>query len=224
MHPTSKRVQETCTLTVALIAPGRYKVRVKHLLFTPAGKPKSCLPLLVFLHGSGERGTDLEKVKSHGPPKLIEDGKKFRYFVLSPLCPKRRWWRPDDVVRLIDAVIAEHPVDADRVYLTGISMGGYGTWATAARHPDRFAALVPICGGGDPKTVDSIKHIPTWVFHGARDEAVPLESSQRMVDALKELGSKVKFTVYPDAEHDSWTETYENPKLYKWLLKQRRKR
>ncbi len=101
-------------------------------------------------------------------------------------------------------------------------MGGYGSWALAAAHPDRFAAVVPICGGGNPDTAEKLKGLPIWVFHGAKDGTVPISRSQRMVDAIKEAGGNVKFTVYPEAGHDSWTETYDNPKLYEWLLEHTR--
>src|SRR5262249_12520812 len=114
-------------------------------------------------------------------------------------------------------------VDKDRIYVTGLSMGGYGTWALATAYPKRFAAIAPICGGGDPSEDKRLKDIPIWVFHRAQDRGVPLRASQAMVDAIKKAGGNPKFTVYEDADHDSWTETYNNPKLYEWLLKHKRK-
>jgi len=200
------------------------KVTLKYLLYLPEDYEKQqAWPLLLFLHGSGERGDDLAQVKKHGPPKLIAAGRKFPFIVVSPQCPKvgRRSWEPYELTALLDDVSEHYKVDANRIYVTGLSMGGFGTWSLAAYTPERFAAIVPICGGGDPYLARRLAKTPAWVFHGAKDPAVPLERSEVMVEALKKRGSEVKFTVYPDALHDSWTETYENPKLYEWLLEQR---
>ena len=180
-------------------------------------------PLVLFLHGSGERGDDLELVKKHGPPRLIQDGKDFPFIVVSPQCPGGVSWEPIFLNALLDDVISKHKVDKDRIYVTGLSMGGFGTWALAAASPDRFAAIAPICGGGETRWARRISHLPTWVFHGAKDKAVPVELSQEMVDAMKAKGGEPKLTIYPDAEHDSWTDTYNNPEFYEWLLAQKRK-
>jgi predicted peptidase len=179
-------------------------------------------PLVLFLHGAGERGDDPKLVKIHGPPKLA-DKKAFPFILVSPQCVPKKFWVTESVGKLLDEVTAKHRVDKDRIYVTGLSMGGFGTWNLAAAYPDRFAAIVPICGGGKPDSAEKIKHIPAWVFHGAKDGAVKLERSQAMVDALKAAGGEPKFTIYPDAGHDSWTETYNNPEVYDWLLKQKRK-
>ncbi|HEV3255667.1 MAG TPA: prolyl oligopeptidase family serine peptidase [Gemmataceae bacterium] len=200
------------------------RVKLKYLLYLPEGYGKSdkAWPLLLFLHGSGESGKDLNKVKIHGPPKLIERGKDFPFIVVSPQSPRRGWDVPA-LNALLDDVVATHKVDKDRIYLTGLSMGGYGTWALAAAYPEKFAAIVPICGGGDLADAKQLKDLPIWVFHGAKDPAVPPRRSKEMVKALEAAGAKnVKFTLYPDADHDSWTRTYDNPKLYEWLLKQKR--
>jgi predicted peptidase len=119
-------------------------------------------------------------------------------------------------------VIAQYAVDEERVYVTGLSMGGFGTWSLAQAHPERFAAIAPICGGGNPELAGNLRHVPVWAFHGAKDNVVPLSASQEMVDALKAIGADVKFTIYPEAYHDAWTETYENPQLYEWLLQHKR--
>jgi predicted peptidase len=116
----------------------------------------------------------------------------------------------------------KYKVDKQRVYLTGVSLGGYGTWSMARRFPDYFAAIVPICGGGSRSRLERLKNMPIWVFHGAKDETVSIKESERMVDALKALDGNVRFTVYPETGHDAWTETYNNPKLYEWLLEQKR--
>ena len=180
-------------------------------------------PVLLFLHGSGERGTDLEKVKVHGPPKLIAGGKQFPFIVIAPQCPRFQRWEMSQLGALLDHVEATLKVDADRTYVTGLSLGGYGTWQLAANFPDRFAAIVPICGGGEPDSAAVISHLPVWNFHGALDRAVPLKASEEMIAALRKAGAEPKFTVYPEAGHDSWTATYENPELYDWLLSQRRR-
>jgi predicted peptidase len=201
-------------------------VRLNYLTYLPAeyGKDKEKKwPLMLFLHGSGESGSDVEKVKVHGPPKLIAAGKDMPFIVISPQCPNaREGWDPEALTALLDEVGEKYTVDPDRVYLTGLSMGGYGTWALAAAHPERFAAAAPICGGGRPRTAGRLKSLPLWVFHGAKDATVPLSQSQEMVDALKAAGGDVRFTVYPEAGHDSWTETYDNPELYTWLLSHKR--
>ena len=205
------------------------EVKVNYLLHLPAdyGKEQGKkYPLILFLHGAGERGEDVNDVKKHGPPKLLDGGKTELavkdFIVVSPQCPPNRWWQPFEVIALLDEVSGKYSVDADRVYLTGLSMGGFGTWETASRYPDRFAAIAPICGGGDPRRVRTLRDMPAWVFHGDKDRVVPVQRSIEMVDALKQLGSQVKFTRYPEAEHDSWTETYNNPELYAWFLKHKR--
>lgn len=179
-------------------------------------------PLLVFLHGAGERGDDLDQVKTHGPPKLIAAGQQFPMIVVAPQCARGSSWYPDAVADLTRDIMGRYHVDPNRVYLSGLSMGGFGTWATAARHPELFAAVVPICGGGRPEDANQLKQLPIWVFHGAQDSAVPLAASQQMVDALRVLGGNLRYTVYPNAGHDSWTATYDNPALYDWLLAQHR--
>jgi predicted peptidase len=113
-------------------------------------------------------------------------------------------------------------VDVDRIYVTGLSMGGFGTWSLALAYPNRFAAILPICGGGEPILAHRISHLPAWVFHGAGDTVVPLRRSEEMVRALREADGNVRFTVYPDTDHDAWTPTYENPEVFQWLLEQRR--
>lgn len=202
------------------------KVKLNYLLYLPPeyGKSDKAWPLLLFLHGAGESGEDLEMVKKHGPPKIVES-KDLPFIVVSPQSPTfPRGWNPEALSALLDEIESKYKVDKDRIYLTGLSMGGFGSWSLAAAHPERFAAVVPICGGGDPAMAKKIKDLPIWVFHGGKDRVVPLKRSEDMVNALKEAGAKkVKFTVYPDAGHDSWTETYNNPELYEWLLKQKRK-
>lgn len=183
-------------------------------------------PLVLFLHGMGERGNDLELVKVHGPAKLAEE-KSFPFILVSPQCPlefRYSTWEIylDDLVALIDDVAEKYRVDQKRMYVTGLSMGGFGTWELAKRYPDRFAAAAPICGGGSVKGIERLKNVAVWAFHGAKDDVVPLEESEKMVNALREVGGNAKLTVYPEAYHDSWTDTYNNPEFYSWLLSHRK--
>lgn len=209
--------QKPCQLNRAVT------VSMNYLLALPKDyDQKPSWPLLLFLHGAGERGDNLDLLKKHGLPKLIEAGQQFPFIVVSPQCPKDHWWEPFELKVLLDDLVQKYKVDQDRIYLTGLSMGGFGTWALAAYYPDRFAAIAPVCGGGDPVWVKRIAHIPVWVFHGAKDPVVPLARSEQMVDALKKKNATVKLTVYPEATHDSWTETYADPQLYQWLLQQKR--
>lgn len=197
--------------------------KIDYLLFLPQGyeKSKKRWPLMLFLHGSGESGTNLVKVKKHGPPKIVESKPDFPFILISPQSPGHGW-NVNTLNALLDNVIRKYRVDKHRVYLTGLSMGGFGTWSLAAAHPKRFAAIVPICGGGDPADAKKLAALPIWVFHGAKDPSVPVQKSRDMVEAIKAAGGNIKFTEYPDAKHDCWTETYNNPELYKWLLEQKR--
>ncbi|QDT21628.1 prolyl oligopeptidase family serine peptidase [Gimesia chilikensis] len=199
-------------------------VNMDYLIYLPENyDEKEKWPLMLFLHGAGERGDNLDLVTVHGPPKLIKNGKQFPFIVVSPQCPKEQLWQPVELTALLNDIEKNYKVDKDRIYVTGLSMGGFGTWSLAAYTPYRFAALVPICGGGEKFWVKKIKHVPIWVFHGAKDGAVPLDRSQTLVDVLKKEKADVSFTIYPEAGHDSWTETYNNPEVYEWLLKQKRK-
>lgn len=209
-------------------------VSLNYLLFLPRdyGRRRTeRWPLILFLHGAGERGTDLAKVKVHGPPKLVASRPDFPFIVVSPQCPEHQIWDSDALLALLDHVLGRYRVDPSRVYLTGLSMGGYGTWALGLRAPERFAAIAPICGGGDVlpvhlgpnETNPALRTLAVWAFHGAKDPVVPLHESERMVEALRRVGCKeVKLTVYPEAGHDAWTATYANPELYDWFLQHRR--
>ena len=203
------------------------KVGYRYSLYVPEGYDEAGSkkwPLIVFLHGSGERGEDLEVLARHGPPKMIANGHKFPAFVASPQAPNHSTWEPHSIKALVDAVIREHHIDENRIYITGISMGGYGVWDAVNTYPHLFAAAVPICGSAGVKFVaaERIKHVPVWIFHGADDTVVPAANSQRIYDALVEAGGTPKLTIYAGTGHDSWTQTYEDPDLWEWLFAQKR--
>ncbi len=198
-------------------------VSFNYLLYLPEGYESEGepWPLILFLHGSDGTGDDLSILKTKGPPKIVETEQGFPFIVVSPQSPEREW-DTAALNALLDDIIAKHNVDEDRIYLTGLSMGGYGAWALAAAHPERFAAVVPVCGGGDIRTAERLKDLPHWVFHGARDLSIPVSQSERMVRAIEKAGGNVKFTKYPHSGHNAWTKTYSNPRLYEWLLEQKR--
>lgn len=198
-------------------------VRLDYLAFLPEGYGEDTQkkwPLILFLHGMGERGDDLELLKLHGIAKVVEEQPDLPFVAISPQCPETSWWHVevDALSALLDEVLGKYAVDENRVYLTGLSMGGFGAWQLGSTYPHRFAAVAPICGGGDASKVCALKDVPVWVFHGAQDPTVPLQRSEEMVDALKACGGNVRLTVYRDLEHDSWTRTYDDPALYKWFL------
>lgn len=208
------------------------KISLKYLLYLPKDynkKPDVKWPTILFLHGMGERGDNLELVKKHGIPKIVEKKRNFPFITISPQCPLVSMWPMmiDELHDLLMDVLQRYNIDETRIYLTGLSMGGFGAWHLAAAYPDLFAAVVPICGGMIPderfqEKIKALKDIPIWIFHGAKDKAVPVKNSKELYNALKKIGGKVKLTIYPDLGHDSWTITYDNPRLYKWLLKQKR--
>ena len=198
---------------------------LEYLLALPDGyDDHDAWPLVLFLHGSGERGHDLELVKLHGPPRLVEAGQRFPFVLASPQCPAGRSWDVHALSALLDELTAKQRVDARRVYVTGLSMGGYGTWELACRSPERFAAIAPVCGGGSLLDVRfNLQAMPVWAFHGQDDPLVPFEESQRLVNALRRGGNRrAKLTGYANTGHDSWTKTYANKRLYAWLLEQSR--
>jgi predicted peptidase len=207
------------------------KVSLQYLLYLPpdyeAGGP---WPLVLFLHGMGQRGDDLDLIKKHGIPKIVDE-QAYPFVAVSPQCPAASQWtmEVDALHALLMDVVKTYAIDRRRIYLTGLSMGGYGAWHLAEAYPRLFAAMIPICGGtlpniGFPERIKVLKDMPIWVFHGGQDDVVPLKNSQELVDVLTQHGGNVRFTVYPDAGHDSWTRTYANPEVFAWLLAQKRRR
>lgn len=194
-------------------------VRYRYLLHLPKATPDSTKPpMLLFLHGAGERGDDLELVKRHGVPKEIEEGRELPFVIVSPQCEESAMWDPDALAELVDDVASAEDVDPARIYVTGLSMGGRGTWELAVRYPKRFAAIAPVCGWAHPTWARRVRRMGVWVFHGALDTVVRIEKTLNVIRELRAFKADVNFTVYPLAEHDSWTKTYANPKLYEWFL------
>ena len=210
----------------------QYQLSLPHSDDVPVGG----WPLLLFLHGAGERGTQIDLVGFHGPLKHASEFPELRGAVIvAPQCPEDAWWRADALKTLVDEVRAAHSIDGDRLYLTGLSMGGYATWGLVSRFPNAFAAAVPICGGGDTQRlwggppsgfeIDGLlraSHVPIRAFHGQDDRVVPMAESQLLIDALQAAGSDATLTIYPGVGHDSWTETYANGELYTWMFAQER--
>ena len=195
-----------------------------YLLYLPPGystNPATVWPLMIFLHGAGERGTNIEAVTAHGPPMLIEQGWDYPCVVVSPQCAGGSW-SSFALEAFIDDLLLTYRIDPDRIYVTGLSMGGYATWDLAVRHPEMYAAVVPVCGAGNPSLAYRLRDLPLWAFHGALDPVVPVSGTLDMIEAIRKAGGNPLVTIYPDLGHDVWTVTYINNGLYNWLFDQRR--
>ena len=199
------------------------KATLKYILTAPTDFDGSeSLPMIVFLHGAGERGNDLEKIKAHGIPKLFskdEDYEGIRAITISPQCPEERTWYDFkwDVISLIDEVADKYNVDKSKISLCGISMGGFGTWEIALQIPEKLFKIAPICGGGMSWRAWYLRNTPIRVYHGGLDNIVPLCMSEVMVNAIREQGGNVEFTIYEDLYHDCWTRAFEQTDLIAWL-------
>lgn len=208
------------------VAPGG----LPYLLFLPKGynaSGKERWPLVVFLHGSGERGTDIEVIKKHGPPMLVEQDSAFPFIVISPQLPEQgpdagRYWSVPPLDQLLDHALKTWRIDPSRVYLTGLSLGGIATWDWGTARPERFAALAPVAAFGDPKRACAAKDVPVWAFHGDHDDVVDARGDFEMIDALKKCGAAPRLTIYPNTDHWSWVAAYNDPALWMWLLHQRK--
>ncbi len=221
---------------------GKDGSKLNYRLLVPAAvKAGEKYPLVIFLHGAGERGDDNTAPLIHGVKRFAQDDflKQYPCYVIAPQCPtgqlwaSKPWTDPNPelaaepsaptklLMELMDGMEKDLPIDTQREYVTGLSMGGYGTWEMAQRQPKRFAAIVPICGGADNKNMAGIKDLPIWIFHGDKDGAVPVERSREAVAALKALGAKPIYTEYPGVGHDSWNPAYADLKLYEWLFAQK---
>jgi predicted peptidase len=202
---------------------------VKYQVCVPAGyDPAKPMPLIVFLHGSGEQGDDGVKQSTVGLGPAIKANPKgwAPYLSLMSQKPRARGGWPDYedlVLAEIEQVKKDYKVDAARLYLTGLSMGGHGSWILAARHPEMWAAVAPICGWGNPADAPKLKDLPLWNFHGDKDTAVPFKKSEEMIEALKAAGGSPKFTAYPGVGHNSWDKAYREEKLWEWFLQHAKK-
>jgi predicted peptidase len=193
-------------------------------LFIPLAAAQSrdqLWPLMIFLHGSGERGDDISRVKVHGPPKIADRNPDFPFILISPLLPAEQDWDITKLSPILDRALAALPVDRSRVYLTGLSRGGHASWRWAAAEPWKFAAVATVAGRGDPSTACALKGKPVWAFHGDRDDVVIPEGSFAMVRAIRACGGNPRLTIYPDLGHNAWDPAYDDPALYLWLLSQR---
>jgi predicted peptidase len=210
-----------------LMKEGTDSVVIGYLVYLPKGyeSSKESWPMILFVHGGGERGYEPDTLRRHGLPKLIEKGMNLPFIVVSPQCPPRPTWPKfiDSINVLLNKVIKEYKIDTTRIYLTGLSMGGIVTWNYAEIYPDRFAAIAPLCGWGDTTRAAALKDLPIWAFHGAKDTLAPLQGSTKMKELVEKAGGKVKLTIYPDLGHSIWRETYSNPELYDWFLQHKRK-
>ena len=200
-------------------------IKLNYTLYVPDDyqETDSELPLVLYLHGVGERGTDLKKLELNGIPELISRGRQFPFITLAPQCPSFGWWSRSEYVEalasLTKEIIRSNRIDKNRIYVTGLSMGGYGTLALAKKHPELFSAIVPICGGmDDHKDIKRLENMPIWLFHGDKDNTHPVEHSIAIYDLLKSNNKKIKLTIYEGVGHNSWDETYANDKVYEWLL------
>ena len=220
-----------------------YKGLLNYRIYTPENMDhQKKYPLIIYFHGAGSRGNDNTRHLTHGAGELLaysrESGNPA--IIIAPQCPKdKRWvnipWKIPEctmpkepsspmklAIELLQDTISKLPVDKERIYVTGLSMGGFATWDIVARMPGTFAAAMPICGGGDAKMAAVMKNVPIWIFHGGADKTVATKYSQDMAAALKKVGGKVKYTEYEGVGHDSWTRTYTNKEVLKWLFNQKK--
>ncbi len=202
------------------------KTTINYLLWIPSDYKKDktkSYPLLIFLHGSGERGDSLELVKKNGPPSFVENRPDFPFIMVSPQCPKNTRWNTEDLQQMLEKLKHKYRIDPSRIYLTGLSMGGFGTWAWACIYPNQFAAIAPVCGGGDIQFARELTNTPVWAFHGDADPVVPVKRTIEMVEAVNAKGGSARMTIYPGVGHDSWVNAYNDEELYTWLLDHLRK-
>jgi len=195
----------------------------RYLLYLPDGYAKASeqsWPLLVYLHGRSARGQDFKLVKRYGPPNFLERRGDFPFVVISPQLPDDSW-PAQSVLKLIDEVASKYRIDKSCICLTGVSLGGGGAWYVAAADPGRFAAFAPVCGYGDPGVAKKVKDLPIWAFHGSKDEILPVETHQKLVNAVNAAGGNAKITVLPDEDHGSViSPAYKTAGLWDWMLSQ----
>lgn len=215
----------SCQICAQSTPKEKPREQYNYLLYLPNdySAAKAAYPLVIYLHGGSQRGNDLSKLKTYGLPHLVEKGHNFDFIIASPQCPDGKFWSTDN---WFDSLYAElsikYRIDAKRVYLTGISMGGHGAWQTAVAYPDKFAAIVPLCGGCDDSTqICRIRELPVWTFHGTADSTISIDETERLVKRLEHCSNRVKFTRLANEGH-SIEYLYEDKTIYDWLLKQRK--
>lgn len=183
-------------------------------------------PLVFFLHGAGERGENLDVAMNHGYMKHVrEQGAEYPFIFVAPQCPDNKYWGcfTESLIAFLEDMISALPVDEDRVYLTGLSMGGTGTWMLAMACPEKFAAMAPVCGSGICWNGKIIKDIPIYVYHGDNDETVPISESINMISRVNAHGGNAQIKICYGVGHNAWEEAYEGDELWKWLLSHKRK-
>lgn len=202
------------------------RAELPYALYLPADYEQSnkTWPILIFLHGSGERGNDLKGISRHGPFKLAKEGQEFPFIMVAPQLDNDDYWGAytETLNSMLDDLLEDYSVDPNRVYLTGISLGGNGAWLWSLANPTRFAAVVPICGTGLYWYARRLSKTPVWAFHGADDEVIPVKESIDMVEQINRAGGNARLTIYNNIGHNSWDNAYNDPKLYEWILKQKR--
>jgi len=206
---------------VPLAAGGQ--VEIQFLIYLPKDySVKIHWPILLYLHGASQRGDDLHQLTKHGLPAILASGRQLPLIVVSPQCQANQNWDCDQLLAFLDYLEKKFAINPNRVYVAGESMGGYGTWALATTAPERFAAAVPACGGGNVEQAGRLVKLPIWAFHGAKDTTVPLEESQRMVDTIQKLGGNAQLTILPDKGHDIREAVFSRNDIYDWMLQQQR--
>lgn len=233
---TKYRIREAVYLFVLIMLMGlsvhaqneqNAKVKYKYLLYLPKdySTTSKMYPLMIYLGGGSQRGADLNKLKAFGPPNLISKGQDFDFIIVSPQCPEGKTWTSEKWFdSLAISLIPKYRIDTNRIYVTGISIGGYGTWQVAMDHPEKFAAIVPLCGGvndSDTANISKIKHLPIWTFHGTADDMIHIVETERIYKKLKMLKSHIRFTSIKNGNHGIQY-LYEDPKIYRWMLKQKK--
>lgn len=203
-----------------------YKVfnGMNYWVYTPANAGAN-KPLVIFLHGAGERGGDPERIFNISLPKWLKNGKWTPdAYVLCPQCPEKFDWNSqvERLKSLIDYEVDFLKIDTSRISITGLSMGGFGTWAMGIHYPDFFSAMAPVCGGGLSWRASNVKDIPIWAFHGEKDEAVPLKNSVEMVDAVIKAGGNPRLYILHNVGHACWDEVYSKTDVLDWLVSQQR--
>jgi predicted peptidase len=203
-----------------------------YLAITPAGyQTNRSWPVIIYLHGGDQRGYDREMLKLNGPVRTALNDPDFPFVVIAPQLPPGKIWEAEAVAAFVRRVLPRFRVDRTRVYLTGLSTGGYGTWAAGLKYPELFAAIVPVAGGGDTVHIkhsegvhlQSLQSLPVWAFHGGSDSVVSADETRRLVSELQAVGARdVRATIFPGTGHDIWNRVYDDPALYRWLLEQHR--